>query len=88
MFHKNKIPMRMVPEGVQVTDNGGPNHGGTHDRFTVIMPCGDVYSMSTNVMSEGGVCMFHGNNLKPDPNERHRDQIPLHVFQKIKQLMV
>jgi len=83
----NQIPMKDVPDGVQVTDNGGPNKGGTHDRFTVIMPDGAVYSMSTNAMAESGVCLFQGNGYKADSSEETRTQIPLHVFQKIEELL-
>lgn len=85
---RNRIPMVDVPQGVLVTDNGGDKRGGTHDRFTVTLPTGDCYSMSTNVMDpEHGVCMFHGQNLKHDPDETQREQIPLHVAQKIKELL-
>jgi len=81
------IPMRKIPDGVTVTDNGGPNHGGTHDRFTVTMPDGAVYSMSTNVLADTGVCSFRGG-YKPGKNEQECEMIPVHVEQKIKELLV
>lgn len=82
---KPRIPMMAVPDEVRVYDLGNDYH----DRFTVIFPDDAIYGMSTNAMAFNGFVQYLGQNgeVPKDPKAIRVDEVPLHVFQKIMELM-
>jgi hypothetical protein len=80
------IPMVAVPDGVRVYDSG-PDY---FDRFTVIFKDGALYTMSTNALSDRGICRFEGmqNEVPRDPKAKMVEFVPAHVAERIKLLEV
>lgn len=80
------IPMVAVPAGVRVYDSG-PDY---FDRFTVIFQDGALYTMSTNALSDRGICRFEGmqNEVPLDSQAKMVEFIPVHVAERIKMLEV
>ena len=72
------------PDDVEVFDVG-PDY---MDRFTVFMPCGYVYTMSTNALSPIGVCRYEGTEKQVKKEGRRRYAIPEHVAEKIEELRI
>ena len=62
------------------------------DRFTVFMPDGAVYTMSTNACSPIGICRYAGTDVQVkstlSKEDVIRDTIPVHVFRQIQSLRV
>jgi len=70
------------PNDVEVWDVG-PNY---MDRFTVFMPDGAVFTMSTNALSPIGICNYEGSSKTVRKDGRRRHTIPEHVSKKIEAL--
>lgn len=74
------------PNGIEVYDRGIDYM----DRFTIFMPDGEVFCMSTNACSPLGVCRYEGTRKQvvlTDADVR-RDMVPVHVARKINDLRV
>lgn len=80
------IPETDCPLDVTVYDRGSHYM----DRFTVFMPDGSVFCMSTNACSPIGICRYEGQHDEvPLTNQDVlRKSIPLHVNNKIEELRV
>lgn len=85
----------VCPDDVLVYDRQDRDDNGDFvhlDRFTVFMPDGTVYAMSTNACSPIGICRYVGTDVQIKPTlgkgDVIRDTIPEHVFKKIEALRV
>jgi len=76
--------MVKVPENVKVFDNDGK----TYDRYTVFFPDGAVYTMSVNALSPLGVCMYVGEEQDVPKVGYAQILTPVHVGEKIKELLI